>query len=304
MRAFAFYLTLPFIYLISVLPFPLLYGFCDFAFFILYHVMGYRKKVVWTNLKKAFPEKSDEEILKLRKKYYHYLCDLFIESFKTLTISQKSMLKHCTMKKSAGELLDKLYAEHKNVIAVMGHYGNWEWAGNTFSLTRKHQLYVIYRPMKNKFFDRFFLNMRKRFGTQFIPIQNTLREILSMPKDKPSTITFISDQSPNPHSAHWMTFMNQDTPVFVGTEKIAKRLNYPVVYFSVQRQKRGYYEIDCELLFEEPKKTAEFEITERHTRRLEQDIRKTEFTWLWSHRRWKHRRPSAVSGQRSAVSGQ
>jgi len=290
MRAIVFYLSLPLIYFISILPFPLLYAFCDFIFFLLYHVMGYRKKVVWENMKNAFPEKSDEEIHKLRKKYYRYLCDLFIESFKTLSIRRKVMLKHCSIKKSAGEMLDQLYAENRNVILVMGHFGNWEWAGNAFSLTRKHQLYVIYHPMKNKYFDKFFMNMRMRFGTKLIAMNNTMRDMLALRDGPPSATAFITDQSPQPDRAYWTSFMNQDTPVFLGTEKFAKKLNYPVVYVSVQRKKRGYYEIDCELLFKEPKNTSEFEITERHTRRLEEDIHKIEFTWLWSHRRWKHKK--------------
>ncbi len=296
MRAFVFYLTLPLIYLVSILPFPLLYGFSDFIYFILYYLMGYRKKIVWENLKNSFPEKTDAEIFVLRKKFYHYLCDLFIESFKTLTIREKTMLKHCAIKKSAGELLDQLYAENRNIILVMGHFGNWEWAGNTFSLTRKHQLYVIYHPLKNKYYNKLIIDMRLRFGTKLIKMQDTMRDMLALREGPRSATAFISDQTPHPDRAHWMNFLNQDTPVFTGTEKFSKKLNYPVVYVSVKRLKRGYYEIDCELLFKEPKGIPENEITERHTKRLEEDIRALPFTWLWSHRRWKHKRKKEGMG--------
>src|ERR1041385_4120607 len=138
MKAIVFYVTLPLLYFISILPFPLLYAFSYCVYILLYYVIGYRKKVVHENLKKSFPEKSEKEIHKLKKEFYRYLCDLATESFKTLTISKKKMIRHCSIKKSAGELLDKLHDEKHNVILVMGHFGNWEWAGNTFSFTRQH----------------------------------------------------------------------------------------------------------------------------------------------------------------------
>jgi KDO2-lipid IV(A) lauroyltransferase len=176
----------------------------------------------------------------------------------------------------------------------MGHFGNWEWAGNSFSLTRRHQLYVIYHPLRNPYFNRLIIGMRTRFGTKLIPMKETLREMLQSRSLAPGATAFISDQTPHPEHAYWTTFMNQDTPVFLGAEKFAQKLGYPVVYVSVRRIKRGYYEIDAELLFEDPKRTAPTEITERHTRRLEQDIRSLPYTWLWSHRRWKHKRPNAA----------
>jgi KDO2-lipid IV(A) lauroyltransferase len=292
MKAIVFYLTLVLIYFVSILPFPLLYAFSDFVYFVLYYLIGYRKKVVYENLKKSFPEKSEAELLKLRKQFYHYLCDLATESWKTLTISKKKMLKHCSITQSAGELMDKLYAENRNIILVMGHFGNWEWAGNSFSLTRKHQLYVIYHPLKNKYFNKFIINMRMRFGTKLIAMNDTMRDMFALREGPRNATAFITDQTPQPDRAHWMQFLHQDTPVFLGTEKFAKKLNYPVVYVSVKRVKRGYYEIDCELLFKEPNATLPNEITERHTKRLEEDIRAIPATWLWSHRRWKHKKGS------------
>ena len=173
MQAIAFYVTLPFLYLISILPFPLLYLFSDFVFVLVYHVIGYRKKVVTQNLKNSFPEKSEEEILALRRKFYLYLCDIFLETFKTLTISKEAMLKHCRMNDESVMLMRKYYDEKKSIVLVLGHLGNWEWGGNAFSLQCKQQLYVIYHPLENKYFNKLIIGMRTRFGTKLMEMKNT-----------------------------------------------------------------------------------------------------------------------------------
>jgi len=255
----------------------------------LYHIMGYRKKVVITNLKNSFPEKTEEEINTICKQYYSYLCDLFLETFKTLTISKKSMLKHCYFHPDAQKLFDRLADENKSVILVLGHLGNWEWAGNTFSLCCRHQLYVIYHPLRNKQFDGLMYKMRSHFGTKLIAKKDTFRTMLAQ-KGELNVTAFIADQTPFPENAYWVRFLNQDTPVFKGTEIIAKKINYPVVYVNVDRIKRGYYELNAEMLCEDPAATADEEITLMHTRRLEQDIIARPETWLWSHKRWKHKR--------------
>lgn len=293
MAAAVYYLTLPFIYLLSLLPFPILYLFSDGVYGLLYYVIGYRKKVVYQNLRNSFPEKSDTEIKKIRKQFYHYLCDLTLETFKTLTIRKSTMLRHCSIQPDAMQLFDKLAEENKSFILVMGHWGNWEWAGNSFSLLCKHPLYVIYHPLSNKYFDGLVYRMRTRFGTRLIAMKDTYRE-MSARKNELSATAFIADQTPSPEGAFWTTFLNQDTPVFKGTEKIAQRMNYPVVYARVKRVKRGYYEISAEMLFEKPAETSANTISEAHTKTLEKDIITQPEIWLWSHRRWKHRK-SAVN---------
>lgn len=290
MQALGYYIVLPFIYLLSVLPFPLLYLFSDFVYVILFYVIGYRKDVVLTNLKNAFPEKSEKELLLLRKKFYHYFCDLFLETFKTLTISKTAMLKHCSIDPKATELFNAIHAQQKNIIIVMGHFGNWEWAGNTFTLTQKHQLYVIYHPLRHPYFNELIVGMRTRFGTKLIAMQDTMKQMLANRTAPLNATAFIADQTPHPDRAYWMEFMNQDTPVFLGTEKFAQKLNYPVVYVSIKRQRRGYYNITAETLFETPATAPNNVITEAHTRRLEKDIHLLPETWLWSHKRWKHKR--------------
>jgi len=271
-----------------------LYLLSDAFYLVVYHLLGYRKKTALENLQKSFPGKSPEELHKIRKDFYHYLCDLFLETFKTLTITKRSMLQHCSMDAQAQQLFDGLAAKNERLIIVMGHYGNWEWAGNTFSLCCKHQLYVIYHPLKNKYYNRLLINMRTRFGTKLIPMNETFREMVKNRGELNAT-AFIADQSPKPEAAYWMEFLHQDTPVFMGTEKLAQKMSYPVVYVTVKKVRRGYYTLKAELLAMPPYANSTGYITEAHTRKLESDIREQEETWLWTHRRWKHKRPVNVS---------
>lgn len=289
MSSIAFYIALPLLYFISILPFPIFYLVSDGVYFLLYRVIGYRKKVVYENLKNSFPEKTHEELKLIEKKFYHYLCDLFLETLKTLTISKEEAIKRCSFNDNTKRIFKELYDEKKSCILVMGHYGNWEWAGNSFSLINPQQLYVIYHPLSNKHFDKLMYDMRSRFGTKLYAMKDTMREMIKN-RHEINTTAFIADQTPSPEGAYWTTFLNQDTPVFWGTEKIAQKLNYPVVYVTVKRVKRGYYEVNTEYLVKEPKNTKEGEISELHTRKLEQDIIAQPEIWLWSHRRWKHKR--------------
>ncbi|WP_295122955.1 lysophospholipid acyltransferase family protein [uncultured Chitinophaga sp.] len=284
-----YYICLPVIYLLSLLPFPLLYLFSDFCCFILYRVVGYRKKIVLQNLRNSFPQKNEKEIQQICNEFYSYFCDLFLETFKTLTISKASMLKHCSFTPETVALFRKLEAEGKSVVLVMGHKGNWEWAGNTFSLMCPQQLYVIYHPLRNKYFDGLMYKMRTHFGTKLIAMQDTFRDMVKFRSETNAT-AFIADQSPRRDNAQWVDFLNQDTPVFTGTERIAKKMGYPVVYVSVHKLKRGYYSVSAEVLIDDPKAMADGEITRIHTVRLEADIIHQPATWLWTHRRWKHKR--------------
>lgn len=289
MGAILFYCLLPFLYLISLLPFPVFYLFSDFIYFLLYRVVGYRKKVVFENLKNSFPEKSYNELKKIEKDFYRYLCDLFLETIKTLTISRNEAVKRCKFNAKTTLVFNELANKNQSCIIVMGHYGNWEWAGNSFSLQCKQQLYVIYHPLSNKYFDKLMYDLRTRFGTKLYAMKDTMREMIRN-KNEVNATAFIADQTPSPDSAYWTTFMNQDTPVFWGTEKIAQKLNYPIVYITIKKIKRGYYEVDSELLINEPKNTSLGEISELHTRKLESDIITQPSIWLWSHRRWKHKK--------------
>ncbi len=261
---------------------------------LMYRVAGYRKEVVFQNLRNSFPEKSEKEIEQIARRFYSHLCDLFLETFKTLTISRNSMLGHCSMTPRALKLMNDFAARNKNIVLVMGHFGNWEWGGNTFSILCKQQLYVIYHPLRNQYFNGLISGMRMRFGSKLIAMKETFRVMAAQRKELNAT-AFIADQSPPPETAYWTTFLNQDTPVFWGTEKVSKKLDYPVVYINLIKKQRGIYELDAELLVPEPKTTGEGEILELFTRRLEKDIQAHPDIWLWSHRRWKHKRPLSAT---------
>lgn len=212
-----------------------------------------------------------------------------LETFKVLTISKEAMSKRVIFTEESKALFEKLADEGKSGILVMGHLGNWEWAGSAFSLQFKQKLYVIYHPLTNKYFDRLIYKMRTRFGTGLYPMKTVFKDMLRNRKEV-SLTAFIADQTPSPEGAHWTTFLNQDTPVFKGTEVISQKLNYPIVYSTIKREKRGYYIISSEILVEHPKEMDEGVITEMHTKRLEKDIIAQPEVWIWSHRRWKHKK--------------
>lgn len=292
MGTIGYYIALPFIYGISLLPFPLLYLVSDFFYLVIYRLLGYRKDVVLSNLRNSFPEKSDAEIKEIAAKFYAWFCDLTLETLKTLTISPEEVRKRVEF---VGIDLMRNYAkEGRSVILVLGHYGNWELAGARYSQEKDiPQLYVIYHPLANERFDRLIHHMRVRHGTKLYKMREASKDMI---RDK-GTLTataFIADQTPSPERAYWMTFLGQETPVFMGTEALARKLDKPVVYICISRPKRGYYRMEMEILVSEPKAMREGEITEIHTRRLEADIKKTPELWLWTHRRWKHRRLSSV----------
>ena len=183
--------------------------------------------------------------------------------------------------------LAKLIAEKRSLILLMGHYGNWEWGGSGFTLAAGSQLYVIYKTLSNPYFEKWMVKSRTMFGTRITKMENTLREMVAN-RNEPATYAFIADQTPMPPVPLWLHFLNQNTPVYNGAEKLARKFNYPVVFVNIKRVKRGYYEISNEVLFENPKETTENQITETFFKRLEEEITRMPETWLWSHRRWKY----------------
>jgi len=205
-------------------------------------------------------------------------------------MSKEQAMKRCHFTDTA--LLDKFAKEKRKIIFVLGHFGNFELAGAEVAFKTDYNLHVIYKPLSNKYFNDLINKKRMRFGTKIMPMKATFKTMLSLQNTKElSVTTFIADQTPSPQNAYWTTFLNQDTPIFWGTEVIAVKLNYPVIYVSLNQVKRGYYEMSLELLCENPKDTQKGEISEIHTKRLEQDIKRQPEIWLWSHKRWKHRKP-------------
>lgn len=293
MGAIGYYIALPFLYGIALLPFPLLYLLSDAIYLLLYRVLGYRKPVVLTNLRNSFPEKSEAEIKAIASRFYRWFCDLTLETLKTLTISPDKVKERVAFENV--ELLEDYARRKQSIILVLGHFGNWELAGARYSQEKGiPQLYVIYHPLQNKWFDRLVHHMRTRHGTRLYTMKETSKSML---RDRHllTATAFIADQTPAPDRAYWMTFLNQDTPVFLGTEALSKKLGYPIVYISITRPKRGHYRMVAERLVEDPRAVPEGEITVTHTRRLERDICTHPELWLWTHRRWKHKRPNASS---------
>ena len=287
MQAVAFYLVYPIFYAIASLPFWALYKLSDLLYY-LFLLSGYRRNVVLENLRNSFPEKSEKEIKALSKAYFSYLCDLTLETLKTIRMTEQEARERCAYQKA--DWIDRMYAEKKSLVIVLGHYGNWEWAGPSFALSTKYPLNVIYRPLSNPYFEKMMTKARTKFGTRITPVNQTLREMVASRNNVTAT-AFIADQAAVTAHSYWTTFLHQDTSVFNGPEKIAVKFDYPVVYMGIKRIKRGYYELTPELLFANPASTSEGEILEKFTRRLEKDIISDPVIWLWSHRRWKHKRP-------------
>jgi KDO2-lipid IV(A) lauroyltransferase len=289
MQAVGFYLLLPFIYFVSVLPFPLLYVFSDLLYFGLYKLIGYRVKVVRRNLLLSFPEKTAGELRDIEKKFYTHLCDLMVETLKALTISEDEVRKRMKFRSGSMDVFDRLYKEGRPVVALMGHVGCWEWAGLSMSLQSRYHLRVIYRPLKQQQFDQLFIKLRSRFGAQALAMDNVVKEMLG-DKSRLACTVFIADQTPLPDGANWIKFLNQDTPFFQGAEKLSMRLKLPVVFAAVHFQRRGFYEIEITEITDDASKLNAGELTSAFARRLEDDIRAIPHQWLWSHRRWKHQR--------------
>lgn len=293
MGALLFYIFYGLNWVITLLPMRVLYLFSDFLYFVLYYLISYRRKVVAENLRNSFPEKSDDERKIIEKKFYRHLADLMIEILKLTHMSKAQSLEH--MKINNVELLERLYSEGRDVIAVIGHYNNWEWLKSLIFHTQ-FQTVSIYKPLQNKRFDKFLLDLRNREGMILTPMSLIVREILEARKaDRRSIYSFITDQTPPKGDIkYWTKFLNQDTPVYLGVEKIASKYDMAVVFFNVRKIRRGYYCYTPELLFEHSTGLPEFTITESHVRKLEEIIRENPEYWIWSHRRWKHKKPAGI----------
>ena len=274
-------------------PFWLLYIFADLIYLTSYYIVGYRKKTVIQNLKNSFPEKTDQEILKITLGFYRHFADLVVETIKSFQVSKETLNKRILYKNP--EVLNELYKQGKSVALLSGHYGNWEW---TMAMPEfiEHQLNVIYRPMQNKQFDAYMKKVRSRFGMFLIPAQTSLRTMMELEKSGQLSVTYyLADQTALYDTKYWMMFLNQETPVFPGPEKVASRLKQAVVFMDIQKTRRGYYEVEFTKLFDDASQTSEYEVTKIHLKFLEEIIRKRPELWLWSHKRWKHTRPEYIT---------
>lgn len=287
--------VIPLLYFISILPFWMLFGLSNFFYLLVYYVIGYRKKVVTENLKRSFPEKPEAEIKKITRDFYLHFCDVIFETVKLLTISKKEFKRRCVIDEASIRSFQYFFDKNQTFVGVMGHCGNWEWGAIAHQVYFTRMITGVYHPLTNKNFDKFMLDLRSRFGGDIVAMSQLYKRLITLKQQNISTtIGLIADQTPPPESAYWTTFLNQDTPVFNGTEKLAKKFNYPVVYLNIKKAKRGYYNLSTTLITENPKDHPEGEISELHTRHLEKNIREQPHIWLWSHRRWKHKKPEKL----------
>jgi KDO2-lipid IV(A) lauroyltransferase len=274
--------------LFSRLPFFVLYFISDVLYCIAFYIIGYRKSVVWENLKNAFPEKSEKELKTIRRSFYRNLTDIIVESLKTLTISEKELSKRVALKNF--DLLNQQLLQGQSIIAMTSHQCNWEWILVRAELGLEGVADGVYKPLTNKFFDKLMLGIRGRFGSFMLPMQQVPRSLVTR-KNITRTIALVADQTPAPETAYWSDFLNQDTAFYTGGAKIAISLGYPVFFIEMKRQKRGFYEVSAKVLSMPPYQNETIEsITEKYVRLAEKSVQANPADWLWSHKRWKHKR--------------
>lgn len=275
---------------ISMLPFRVLYAISDGLYWLLYRLFGYRRKVVSTNIRKSFPEKTAEECLAIERAFYRHFFDLIVESVKHFSISEKTLLER--FKVLNPELVDAYAKKGKSIFVLAGHYGNWEYAAIGLDPQILHKASGIYHPLKSKFWNKKVADSRGKYGTMLVS-KKELEGYFEKTQQQPIATIFGTDQSPsNPYRAYWMTFLNQDTPVFFGAEKYAKDFDQPLFFGKISKVKRGYYEMYFELITDTPNEEPYGAITEKHVRILEEQIREAPQYWLWTHKRWKREKPA------------
>lgn len=283
-----YYLTYTLLWLFSLLPMWVHYLISDGIYVAMYYLVGYRKKMVRKNLTDSFPERSGTEIVKIEKNFYRWFCDYLVESVKLLTISKENLKKRMVFKGT--ELVNELTENGQSCAVYLGHYCNWEWITSLpLWVTPKAQCGQIYHVLENSEFDKLFLKLRQRMGAVCIPMAETLRKLTEFrQKQQPVVIGYISDQVPfwnNIH--HWCQFLNHDTPVLTGTERLARSAGHAVFYIDVKRPKRGYYVAEFKLIARDPKQTEDYQLTDAYFKLLEASIRRAPQFWLWTHNRWK-----------------
>lgn len=295
-KGLTYYLVYGVLYLHALLPFRLLYILSDFLYVLVYHIAKYRKRTVRKNLLNAFPDKNINEIIAIEKTFYRHLCDYFVESIKTLHISDKEVKKR--MKFLQSDILDGWTKEGRSCILCLGHYANWEWVTSIgFYLQSEPMLGLIYKQLHNSAIDQLFLKLRHHFGATPIEMKSALRKMIKWEQEGVRmTVGFLADQRPGrKQDKYWTTFLNQDTPVQTGMSKIAVHLGLPVAYLDITKVKRGYYEGRIEVISTPGSGDSPNAITEKYIRKLEETVLKEPAYYLWSHNRWKFKKDGGVA---------
>lgn len=273
---------------LSLLPLPVLYLFSDAMYLIVYRLVGFRKKVVWNNLRNAFPDQSPAGLKAVMKAFYSHFCDLIVESIRMISMTEEEARRRCPFRNP--EVLEAHYRAGKSVILTAGHYNSWELMAMVFDMQAPHQAVAAYSPLSNSFFDSIMKASRGKFGTALVP-KNDIGDFMKQQKDQLNLYILVADQSPTyAKKVYWTQFLNQETAVALGPEKLSKLFDIPVVFCHVYKRRRGYYEAVLENVETRPKEAPNGSITQAHVKILEKDILAAPQFWLWTHRRWKRQR--------------
>ena len=288
MQLLVYILVYPILWIISIIPTRILYVLSDFIFVLVYHIIGYRKKVVIDNLKLVFPEKPEQEIQSISKKFYHHFCDMLVEAIKSLSISEAELKKRFLPTNM--EEIGKIEKENKSLVLMMAHYASWEWI---FILQRYTSLkgHAIYKPLGNKYFDALVKRIRAKYNTFLITTKEAVPTLIQAKQNGELTLNgFVSDQTPKLHTTHhWNEFMGIKVPVHTGAEMLAKKLDMAVVFCKVKKVKRGHYEATFNTITLTPKEYKDYEITDIFMKLVEEQIYEAPEFYLWTHKRWKHK---------------
>lgn len=283
------------------LPLGVLYVVADFLYFLIYHIAGYRKKIVRENLVGSFPEMEKSELRRIERRFFRNFADYIVETVKLLHISDKEMKRRMTF--SGMEIFDQTLERGQSVVCYFAHLGNWEWAPSItlwsrFEHSKNIAFCQIYRPLDNQWFDSLMLRLRSRFGTVSLPKRRSFLDLMRYHKKGiPSATGFMSDQKPSHgDTIHVVEFLNRPTSIITGTETVCRRLDALPVYWRMSKPKRGHYHIDVVAMDADPEK--EFSLTDLYARLLEENIRKEPDIWLWSHNRWKNAVSFEMNGQK------
>lgn len=275
------------IYALSKLPLRVLYVFSDIMFFLNYYIIGYRKKIVYENIKKSFPEKSEKEILVIQKDFFRNFSDYIVEMLKSVSISEKEL--HQRVQHINTEVFQEVKSERKNTILLAGHIFNWEWMSALAMIIPQENCYPVYRRILNKNWEENIKKIRNRFGNQAIISDEVLRHILKTPVDGNSIYMFVADQSPFRGDVYYgLNFLNQKTPVFIGYDRISQKLDFAFMYCEMKKNKRGYYQVTYHRILPNDNKFKEYEVVRKFYKMLEKTIKESPDNWLWSHKRWKN----------------
>ena len=288
MQRLVYIFVYPILWIISHFPMWLLYFTSDCLFVLIYHVVRYRRRTVIENLTLVFPEKSDKEIKQISRRFYHHLCDMVLETIKSISISEEELRKRFVPTNI--EVVHAIERQEKDVALMLGHYGSWEWI---FVLQRyvDYKGYAIYKRLANKYFDAMVKKIRAKYNTELITTKEAVSKISQAKRSGELTLSgFVSDQNPKHHKAlHWKEFMGIKVPIHTGAEIMAKKYNMAVIFVAVKKVKRGFYEATFNVITENPKEFENYQITDKFLKLVEAQINEAPEYYLWTHKRWKHR---------------